>query len=51
VSDPFHEGKTAARARRLRSWAIAIMLLAFVVLTFIVTIAKMAGNIAHHAPS
>jgi hypothetical protein len=27
------------------------MLLAFVVLTFIVTIAKMAGNIAHHAPS
>ncbi len=48
MTDPFHEGQQAAKARRLRSWAIALGLIVLVVLTFVVTIVKMAAN-AHHA--
>ena len=47
MTDPFHEGQRAAKARRLRSWAIALALIALVVLTFVVTIVKMAAT-AHH---
>ncbi len=42
--DPFHEGRAAARARRMRSFGIAIALLAFVVVVFIVSMIKIAGG-------
>ena len=35
------------RKRNQRNWAIAGILLAFVVLVFVVTITKIGGNIAH----
>ena len=41
--DPFHEGPAAARARRRRSLGIALALLAFVALVFIVSMIKIAG--------
>lgn len=47
MSDPFNEGAAAAKARKMRSWGIAIALLAFVVVIFAVTIAKIGGNLAH----
>ena len=50
MSDPFHEGLAAAKARRMRSWMIALGLIAFVAIVFAVTIAKMGANmhpIAH----
>ena len=34
------------RKRNLRNWAVAAMLLAFVVLVFAVTLVKIGGNIA-----
>ncbi len=46
-ADPFHEGAEAARARRLRSLALAVGLIAFVVLIFAVTIIRLTAN-AHH---
>jgi hypothetical protein len=45
MSDPFHEGQPAAKARRTRSWVIALGLIAFVVIVFAVTIAKMGANV------
>jgi hypothetical protein len=45
--DPFNEGPEAARARKRRSIAIAVGLLAFMVLVFWVTILKMSGSGAH----
>jgi hypothetical protein len=45
--DPFHEGEAAARARRRRSLGIALALLAFIALIFIVSMIKIAG--AHGA--
>jgi hypothetical protein len=36
------------RKRNQRNWAIAGVLLAFVVLVFVVTIVKIGGNIANH---
>ncbi len=51
MSDPFHEGREAARARRLRSLAIAAALVFLVVITFVVTLTKMAANTpGPHAP-
>lgn len=47
MSDPFHEGRQAAKARRTRSWVIALGLILFVVLVFAVTIAKMAAAVHH----
>jgi hypothetical protein len=47
VSDPFHEGQAAAKARRTRSLVIALGLIAFVLIVFAVTIAKMGANIHH----
>ena len=35
------------RKRNQRNWAIAGVLLAFVILVFVVTIAKIGGNIAN----
>jgi len=46
VSDPFEESPEAARARRRRNIVIALGLVAFAVLTFIVTIAKLGGHVA-----
>jgi hypothetical protein len=42
---------TAEEKRKLsqRNWALAAILLAFVVLVFIVTVVKLGANIAHHA--
>lgn len=34
------------RARNRRSWAIAIGLVAFVVIVFVVTIVRLGGNVA-----
>jgi hypothetical protein len=44
--DPFNEGEAAARARKLRSFAIAVGLVAFVVLIFVVTLVKIGANVA-----
>jgi hypothetical protein len=41
-NDPFNEGPVAARARRMRSLGIALALIGFVVVVFIVSIIKMA---------
>ncbi len=38
--DPFGEGPAAAKARRMRSLGIALALVAFVVVVFIVSIIK-----------
>ncbi|WP_158916750.1 hypothetical protein [Caulobacter sp. S45] len=46
--DPFREGAAAARARRMRSLGIALALVAFVVVVFIVSIIKLAA--ASHVP-
>lgn len=47
MSDPFHEGPPAARARRTRSLVIALCLIVFVVLIFVITIAKLGANLHH----
>jgi cytochrome c biogenesis factor len=49
VSDPFHEGQAAAKARRMRSWMIALALIAFVLIVFAVTIIKVGANLGHGA--
>ena len=41
--DPFHEGAAAARARRRRSLGIALALLGFIALIFVVSMIKIAG--------
>ena len=46
-ADPFREGAEAARARKLRSIALAAGLIAFVVLIFAVTIIKLTANVHH----
>ena len=45
MSDPFNENPEAAKARRRRNIALAIGLIAFVLLTFIVTIVRL-GHVA-----
>ena len=45
--DPFHEGQAAAKARRMRSWMISLGLIAFVIIVFAVTIAKVGANLGH----
>lgn len=47
MSDPNAEDAAAARARRGRNLFIAGALFAFVILVFVITIAKLAGNISH----
>ena len=42
--DPFHEGEAAARARRVRSLAIALGLVFFVLLIFAVSILRLSSN-------
>jgi len=42
--DPFREGASAASARKRRSLAIALLLLAFVALVFAVTYVRLTQN-------
>lgn len=49
--DPWNEGDQAAKARRGRSLAIALGLLAFVAIVFIITIVKIGGNVALPHPA
>ena len=42
--DPFGEGPVAARARRMRSLGIALALVAFVLVVFVVSMIKLAGG-------
>jgi hypothetical protein len=46
MSDGFNESPEAAKARRLRSIAIAVTLGVFVILVFIVTIVRIKGHVA-----
>jgi hypothetical protein len=43
--NPFNESDTAAAARRRRSWFLALGLIAFVILIFVVTMVKLKGNV------
>ena len=45
-SNPFGETPEAAKARRSRNVAIALGLVAFVVLVFVVTLIKLGANVA-----
>jgi hypothetical protein len=45
--NPFNESDEAAKQRRLRSIAIAVALVAFVILVFLVTITRMGGHVAN----
>ena len=42
--DPFGEGPAAARARRRRSLGIALALIGFIAIVFVVTLIKLAGG-------
>ena len=43
----FDESPEAAKARRRRNIAMALGLVGFVVLIFVVTIVRLGGNVAH----
>jgi len=45
MSDPAHESDAAARARRGRNIAIALGLVAFVILIFVVTLVRLGANV------
>ena len=45
----FDESPEAAKARRRRNIAMALGLMAFVILIFVVTIARLGGNVAQRA--
>ena len=47
MSDPKSESETVAKARRGRNIAIAVGLLLFVALVFIVTIVRLGANVAN----
>ncbi|HEY2179497.1 MAG TPA: hypothetical protein VGH15_13030 [Caulobacteraceae bacterium] len=44
MSNPFGEDEAAARARRARSFFIALSLAAFVILVFVITLIKKSGG-------
>jgi hypothetical protein len=46
MSDPSREDEAAAKARRARNIAIALGLVAFVVLVYVVTIVRLGGSVA-----
>lgn len=46
MSDPSREDEAAAKARRGRNVAIALGLVAFVILVYVVTLVRMGGNVA-----
>ena len=47
LRDPFGEGDRAARSRKLRSLGIALALIGFCVLIFLVTMARIGANVHH----
>jgi hypothetical protein len=44
MSNPYNEDPQAARARRGRNIAIALSLVAFIVLIFVITVIKKSGG-------
>jgi hypothetical protein len=48
LSDPKDESEAARKARNGRNIAMFVGLLAFVILVFIVTLARLGGNVAPH---
>ena len=46
MSDPNQEGEAYVRARRGRNVALALGLVAFVVIVFVVTLVKLGSNVA-----
>ena len=51
MSDPNFEDAAASRARRGRNVALALGLMAFVVIVFVVTIVRLGGNVALSHPN
>ena len=49
MSDPARENQTAAKARRGRNIAIALGLVAFVILVYVVTVIRMGANVLERA--
>lgn len=47
MSDPNSETPDAAKARRGRNIALALGLVLFVILIFVVTIVRLGGEVAH----
>ncbi|MEI9965833.1 MAG: hypothetical protein WDM92_15495 [Caulobacteraceae bacterium] len=45
MSQPGQESPDAAKARRWRNWALAGVLLLFVVLVFVTTIVRLGGHV------
>jgi hypothetical protein len=45
ASNPFGESDAAAKARRRRSLFLALGLVAFVILIFVVTLVRLKGNV------
>jgi len=48
MSDPKDEGEAFRKARSGRNIALFVGLMAFVILVFVVTIARLAGNVPPH---
>ena len=48
MSDPMDESGAARRARRARNIALALGLIAFVVVVYLVTIVRIGGHVADH---
>jgi hypothetical protein len=48
MSDPMREDQAARRARRARNLALALGLVAFVVIVYLVTIVRMGGHVFEH---
>ncbi len=48
MSDPNQEDPAAARARSGRNVLLALALLAFVALIFVISIVKISANVGHH---
>jgi hypothetical protein len=48
VNGPLYENEAARKARRGRNIALAVGLGAFVILVFVVTIARLGGNVSTH---
>ena len=49
LPDPLAHDPEARRARARRSWAIAVGLLLFMALVFVVTITRIGGNVAERS--
>ncbi len=48
MSDPQNESREAAKARGRRNLVIGVTLVAFVILTFVVTIVRLGGHVFEH---